>query len=99
MLQAAPKNKKCAVSIRYYDSFTYNLVHLVEKIPHGTTVFQNTRYIGNMKDYDTIILSPGPFLPARGLLLHCKSYARRNQFSVFVLAPGGARHSEEARDP
>ena len=62
-----------------YDSFTYNLVHVVEKIIHGKVdVYRNDKIsIEKMNDYDKIILSPGPGLPAEsGLLLPLiKEYA------------------------
>src|SRR5579871_2679645 len=55
-----------------YDSFTYNLVHLVEKILHQKVeVYRNDKIdLGKVKDYDKIILSPGPGIPEEaGLLL------------------------------
>jgi anthranilate synthase component II len=55
-----------------YDSFTYNLVHLVEKlIPEKVEVFRNDKIpLENVKDFDKIILSPGPGVPQEaGLLL------------------------------
>ena len=55
-----------------YDSFTYNLVHLVEKIVGDTVdVFRNDQIpMDKVQAYDKIILSPGPGLPAEaGLLL------------------------------
>jgi anthranilate synthase component 2 len=62
-----------------YDSFTYNLVHLVEKIlQHKVEVYRNDRIpLENVKDYDKIILSPGPGVPSEaGLLLPLiKEYA------------------------
>lgn len=62
-----------------YDSFTYNLVHVVEKIIHGKVdVFRNDKIaIEKINDYDKIILSPGPGLPNEsGLLLPLiKEYA------------------------
>lgn len=62
-----------------YDSFTYNLVHLVEKIIHGKVdVFRNDEIpLEKVKDYDKIILSPGPGIPEEaGLLLPLiKEYA------------------------
>lgn len=55
-----------------YDSFTYNLVHLVEKLtPHTVEVFRNDELpLEKVKAYDKIILSPGPGVPGEaGLLL------------------------------
>src|SRR5437868_6725239 len=55
-----------------YDSFTYNLVHLVEKILHEKAdVFRNDQLpLEKVKEYDKIILSPGPGIPKEaGLLL------------------------------
>jgi anthranilate synthase component 2 len=55
-----------------YDSFTYNLVHLVEKITHTKVdVYRNDKIpMENVKTYDKIILSPGPGIPVEaGLLL------------------------------
>src|SRR6185436_1402305 len=62
-----------------YDSFTYNLVHLVEKITHEKVdVYRNDELpLEKVKDYDKIILSPGPGIPEEaGLLLPLiKEYA------------------------
>jgi anthranilate synthase component 2 len=62
-----------------YDSFTYNLVHLVEKITHvRVEVHRNDQIpLEKVKDYDKIILSPGPGIPVEaGLLLPLiKEYA------------------------
>jgi anthranilate synthase component II len=62
-----------------YDSFTYNLVHLVEKIiGQQVDVFRNDRIpLEEVAAYDKIILSPGPGLPSEaGLLLPLiKQYA------------------------
>ncbi len=62
-----------------YDSFTYNLVHLVEKIiGKKVDVFRNDQIpLENVKLYDKIILSPGPGLPSEaGMLLPLiKQYA------------------------
>jgi anthranilate synthase component 2 len=48
-----------------YDSFTYNLVHLVESITHQkVVVYLNDRIEwDNVSQFDKIILSPGPGLP------------------------------------
>jgi anthranilate synthase component 2 len=62
-----------------YDSFTYNLVHLVEKITHEKVdVHRNDQIpMEKVKEYDKIILSPGPGIPEEaGLLLPLiKEYA------------------------
>src|SRR3954464_10284319 len=62
-----------------YDSFTYNLVHLVEKIIHQKVeVHRNDQIpLEKVKEYDKIILSPGPGIPSEaGLLLPLiKEYA------------------------
>ena len=62
-----------------YDSFTYNLVHLVEKILHQKVeVYRNDQIpLEKVDDYDKIILSPGPGIPAEaGMLLPLiKAYA------------------------
>jgi len=62
-----------------YDSFTYNLVHLVEKITHEKVdVYRNDKLpLEKVKEYDKIILSPGPGIPEEaGLLLPLiKEYA------------------------
>lgn len=62
-----------------YDSFTYNLVHLVEKITNEKVdVYRNDEIsLEEVNDYDKIILSPGPGIPSEaGLLLPLiKQYA------------------------
>lgn len=62
-----------------YDSFTYNLVHLVEKIIHAKVdVFRNDQIaLKEVQQYDKIILSPGPGIPSEaGMLLPLiKEYA------------------------
>ena len=55
-----------------YDSFTYNLVHLVEKILHQKTeVVRNDQItLEEVDQFDRVILSPGPGVPSEaGLLL------------------------------
>lgn len=62
-----------------YDSFTYNLVHLVESIlGEKVDVYRNDALpLEAVAQYDKIILSPGPGIPSEsGLLLPLiKAYA------------------------
>ena len=62
-----------------YDSFTYNLVHLIEKILHQKVeVHRNDQLpLEKVKEFDKIILSPGPGIPSEaGMLLSLiKEYA------------------------
>jgi anthranilate synthase component 2 len=48
-----------------YDSFTYNLVHIIEKVSEiPFDVIRNDKIsIEEVKSYDKILLSPGPGLP------------------------------------
>lgn len=59
------------VIIDNYDSFTYNLSHLVKELGAEVTVLRNDKFsIGDLAVYDKIILSPGPGIPEEaGLLL------------------------------
>jgi len=64
-----------------YDSFTYNLVHLVKQVDESVDldVYRNDEIpLGKVADYDKIILSPGPGIPSEaGLLLPLiKEYAK-----------------------
>lgn len=63
-----------------YDSFTYNLVHLIQQLgaTYEVTVRRNDEIsLEEVAAYDRILLSPGPGLPAdAGLLLPIiKTYA------------------------
>ena len=59
------------VIIDNYDSFTYNLSHLVKELGAEVTVLRNDEFeLSQLEDYDRIILSPGPGIPSEaGLLL------------------------------
>ena len=62
-----------------YDSFTYNLVHMVEKITNKyPDVFRNDEIsIEEVGTYDLIMLSPGPGIPDEAGILKevIKTYA------------------------
>jgi len=74
-----------------YDSFTYNLVQLIKEIAPKATVevFRNDEIaLEKIKDYDKILLSPGPGIPSEsGLLLPLiKQYAATK--SIFGVCLG-----------
>ncbi len=61
-----------------YDSFTYNLVHLINELGYDTEVWRNDKFdLPDVAKYDKILLSPGPGIPEEaGLLLEViKTYA------------------------
>lgn len=59
------------VIIDNYDSFTYNLSHLVKELGATVSVLRNDRFrLPDLEAYDKILLSPGPGIPEEaGLLL------------------------------
>lgn len=68
------------VIIDNYDSFTYNLAHLVKSLGAECTVLRNDQFeLPALEPFDKIILSPGPGIPSEaGLLLDViKTYAGR----------------------
>ena len=68
------------VIIDNYDSFTYNLSHLVKELGAEVTVVRNDRFeLSDLEAFDKIILSPGPGIPSEaGLLLDViRTYAGR----------------------
>lgn len=61
-----------------YDSFTFNLVHLVNECGYEAVVWRNDKFkLEDAAQFDKILLSPGPGLPSEsGLLLDViKTYA------------------------
>ena len=68
------------VIIDNYDSFTYNLSHLVKELGAEVDVLRNDQFdLNDLEGYDKIILSPGPGIPSEaGLLLDViRTYAGR----------------------
>ncbi len=48
-----------------YDSFTYNLVHIVKKLGYEIDVFRNDKIsLEEVGKYEKIMLSPGPGIPS-----------------------------------
>lgn len=70
--------KGVVLVIDNYDSFTYNLVHLINELGFEAVVWRNDKFaIEDVAAYDKILLSPGPGIPEEaGLLLEViKTYA------------------------
>ena len=68
------------VIIDNYDSFTYNLSHLVKELGAEVTVLRNDQFqLADLEPYGKIILSPSPGIPSEaGLLLDViRTYAGR----------------------
>lgn len=66
------------VIIDNYDSFTYNLSHLIKELGAEVTVYRNDKFtLDQLEIFDKIVLSPGPGIPSEaGLLLDViKAYA------------------------
>jgi anthranilate synthase component 2 len=64
-------HKKNILVIDNYDSFTFNLVHLLNEVGHHATVWRNDKFdLQEVEAFDKILLSPGPGIPSEsGLLL------------------------------
>lgn len=61
-----------------YDSFTYNLYHLLRELEVEVTVYRNDQFrLEELQEFDKILLSPGPGIPSEaGLLMQViKEYA------------------------
>jgi anthranilate synthase component II len=47
-----------------YDSFTYNLVHIIRELGHEMDIIRNDKIsVEDVGQYDKILLSPGPGIP------------------------------------
>jgi len=59
------------VIIDNYDSFTYNLSHLIKSLGAEVDVVRNDQFqLADLESYSKIVLSPGPGIPSEaGLLL------------------------------
>ena len=75
-----PLSGERAVIIDNYDSFTYNLAHLVKQLGAKVEVFRNDQFtLNQLERFTKIILSPGPGIPEEaGLLMDViRTYAGR----------------------
>ena len=76
------------IIIDNYDSFTYNLSHLVKELGVDVTVRRNDQFkLSDLEGFDNIILSPGPGIPEEaGLLMEViRTYAGRKPILVVCL--------------
>jgi anthranilate synthase component 2 len=70
--------QKKVLIIDNYDSFTYNLVHLINEVGQEAEVWRNDKFeMADVDRFDKILLSPGPGIPEEaGLLLELiRTYA------------------------
>ena len=68
------------VIIDNYDSFRYNLSHLLKELGASVTVVRNDKFrIEDLEQFDKIVLSPGPGIPSEAGLMPqvIKAYAGR----------------------
>ncbi|TDO20011.1 anthranilate synthase component II [Pedobacter duraquae] len=81
--------QKKVLVIDNYDSFTYNLVHLINEVGREAEVWRNDKFeLEDVDQFDQILLSPGPGIPEEaGLLLEViKKYAATK--SIFGVCLG-----------
>lgn len=58
------------IIIDNYDSFTYNLAHVLKSIGADVTVIRNDKFaLSELEKFDKIVLSPGPGVPEEAGLL------------------------------
>ena len=72
MIERLSADKKTNILvIDNYDSFTFNLVHLLNEAGYEATVWRNDKFeLADVDAFDKILLSPGPGIPSEaGLLL------------------------------
>ncbi|MBX2966939.1 MAG: aminodeoxychorismate/anthranilate synthase component II [Cyclobacteriaceae bacterium] len=61
-----------------YDSFTYNLVHIIRELNYNFDVYRNDKItLEEVDKYDKILLSPGPGIPSEAGIMQAliKTYA------------------------
>ena len=77
-----------------YDSFTYNLVHIIRELGYGeqTDVIRNDKIsVADVAQYNKILLSPGPGIPQEaGIMMDViKTYAPRKSILGICLGHQG----------
>ena len=78
------------VIIDNYDSFTYNLVHMVEKITGNVpAVYRNDEIsVEALNSFDVIMLSPGPGIPEEAGILKAVISTYAGQKPIFGVCLG-----------
>ena len=80
-----------------YDSFTYNLVHILRELGYGSNmdVFRNDKItMDQIEEYQKILISPGPGIPEEaGIMLDLiDRYGPYKEYSRHMLgSPGNCR--------
>ncbi len=77
-----------------YDSFVYNLVHIIRELGYGdnTEVFRNDKInLADVDQYDKILLSPGPGIPSEAGIMQdlIRQYARTKSILGICLGHQG----------
>jgi anthranilate synthase component II len=83
------KQTQKVLMIDNYDSFTYNLVHIVKKLGFEIDVFRNDKIsLAEVGTYHKIMLSPGPGIPSEAGILQevVKTYSSSK--SIFGVCLG-----------
>lgn len=82
-------NVKKILILDNYDSFTYNIVHLVNELGYETEVYRNDRIgLEEVGRYDKIILSPGPGIPSEAGILKEVIHRYASEKSIFGVCLG-----------
>lgn len=72
-----------------YDSFTYNLVHIIRELGYNPTVWRNDQFkLEEVAEFDKILLSPGPGIPSEAGLMPEVIRTYGTQKSIFGVCLG-----------
>lgn len=95
MFSAKFKQMKKVAVIDNYDSFTFNLVHLLEALNAEVIVFRNDEFeLEDLEPFDKILLSPGPGIPDEAGLLKKVIIAHASTKSILGICLGHQAISE-----
>lgn len=77
------------VIIDNYDSFTYNLSHIIKELDAHVTVLHNDNFnIGDLEHFDKIMISPGPGVPSDTRMLNDIITTYTDRKSIFGICLG-----------